>query len=65
VAAVAGGRGGDGGARGPASVARIESGMTEPSLTTLVTISKPSVPTSALIERAELDSIGEDSSRAS
>ena len=50
----------------PHSIARIESGMTETSLTMLVTISKAlGVSTSALIERAELDSIGEDSSGAS
>jgi ribosome-binding protein aMBF1 (putative translation factor) len=45
----------------PRSIARIESGMTEPSLTMLVTLSNAlGVSTVALIERAALDATGED-----
>jgi transcriptional regulator with XRE-family HTH domain len=46
----------------PGSISRMESGLTEPSLTMLVALSKAlDVSTSALIERAELDSIDANS----
>ena len=45
----------------PRSIARIESGLTEPSLTVLVTLSKAlGVSTAVLIERAALDATDED-----
>jgi DNA-binding XRE family transcriptional regulator/HEPN domain-containing protein len=46
----------------PSSIARIESGATEPSLTMLVTLANAlGVSTGALIERAALDSIDDES----
>jgi DNA-binding XRE family transcriptional regulator len=43
----------------PHSIARIESGLTEPSLTMLVTLAKAfEIPVAALVERGALDSIG-------